>query len=109
MKTKTLIASLVTGLLTSGQPAQAAGTPATARSHTASFESRHHVRQTPLPAAHPQPTVSGVIPRAIRGANPLQMLNPFAPAKYGTADDNVSFDPDVPGKVNGINFFSVSF
>ena len=50
-----------------------------------------------------------MIPRAIRGGNPLQMLNPFAPAKYGTAGDNVSFDPDVPGKVNGITFFNVSF
>jgi hypothetical protein len=56
-----------------------------------------------------QPGVSGVIPRAIRGGNPLQMLNPFAPSKYGTAEENVSFDPDVFGKANGINFFSVSF
>ena len=50
-----------------------------------------------------------MIPRAIRGGNPLQMLNPFAPAKYGTSEENVSFDPDVPGKANGINFFSISF
>jgi len=39
-----------------------------------------------------------VIPRAIRGGNPLQMLNPFAPAKYGTAEENVSLDPNVPEK-----------
>ena len=49
------------------------------------------------------------IPRAIRGGNPLQMLNPFAPAKYGTAEENVSLDPEVPGKGNGINLFSISF
>ena len=67
------------------------------------------MRQTHQPPTVSQPGVSGVIPRAIRGGNPLQMLNPFAPAKYGTADENVSFDPDVPGKVNGINFFSISF
>jgi hypothetical protein len=109
MKTKTLIACLATGLLTLGQPARAAGTPTTAPSHTASFESRHHARQTAQPAALSQRAVSGVIPRAIRGGNPLQMLNPFAPAKYGTAEENVSFDPDVPGKANGINFFRVSF
>jgi len=109
MKTKTLIACLATGLLTLGQPARAAGTPTTAPSHTASFKSRHPARQIHQPAGLSQPSVSGVIPRGIRGGNPLQMLNPFAPAKYGTADDNVSFDPDVPGKVNGINFFSVSF
>jgi hypothetical protein len=109
MKTKTFIACLATGLLTLGQPARAASNPAATPSHTASFESRHHARQTARPAVLSQPGVSGVIPRAIRGGNPLQMLNPFAPAKYGTAEDNVSFDPDVPGKVNGINFFIVCF
>ena len=109
MKTKTLIACLATGLLTLSQTARAAGTPTTAPSHTASFESRHHARQTHQPATVSQPGVSGVIPRAIRGGNPLQMLNPFAPAKYGTSEENVSFDPDVPGKANGINFFSISF
>ena len=109
MKTKTLIACLATGFLMLGQPAWAAGTPTTAPSHTASFESRNRARQIHQPPILSQPGVSGVIPRAIRGGNPLQMLNPFAPAKYGTADDNVSFDPDVPGKVNGIKFFGVSF
>ena len=109
MKTKILIACLATGLLTLGQPARAAGNPATGPSHTASFEHRHHVRQTHRPANLSAPEISGVIPRAIRGGNPLQMLNPFAPTKYGTADENVSFDPDVPGKADGINFFSVSF
>jgi hypothetical protein len=109
MKTKTLIACLATGLLTLGQPARAAGNTATALSHTASFESRHHARQTHRPANLSQPEVSGVIPRAIRGGNPLQMLNPFAPAKYGTAEENVSLDPDVPGKGNGITFLSISF
>lgn len=100
MRTKTLIACLVTGLLTLGQPAWAARN---------SFESRQHARQTHRPAILSRQPVSGVIPRAIRGANPLQMLNPFAPAKYGTADESVSIDPDVPGKVNGINFVSIHF
>jgi hypothetical protein len=109
MKTKTLIACLATGLLTLGQPARAAGNRTTAPSHTASFESRHHARQTHRPAALSEQVVSGVIPRAIRGGHPLQMLNPFAPAKYGTAEESVSFDPDVPGKGNGIKLFSISF
>jgi hypothetical protein len=45
----------------------------------------------------------------IRGANPLQMLNPFGRAKYGTSAENISLDLVVPGELNGINFFSVSF
>lgn len=100
MRTKILIACLATGLLTLGQPARAARN---------SFESRQHARQTHRPATLSRQRVSGVIPRAIRGGNPLQMLNPFAPPKYGTADESVSVDPDVPGKVNGINFVSIHF
>ena len=109
MKTKILIACLASGLLTLGQAARAAANPATARSHAVSFESRHHARQTHRPTTLSEQNISGVIPRAIRGGNPLQMLNPLAPAKYGTAEENVSLDPDVPGKWNGINLFSISF
>jgi hypothetical protein len=100
MRTRTLIACLVAGLLMSGQPAWAA---------RISFESRGHARQSHRPAILSQQAVSGVIPRAIRGGNPLQMLNPLAPAKYGTAGESVSLDPNVPGKGNGINFVSISF
>ena len=109
MRTKILTACLAIGLLTLGQPVRAAGNPATAPSHTASFEFRHHARQTHRPATLSQQAVSGVIPRAIGGGNPLQMLNPLAPAKYGTAQESVSLNPDDPGKVNGINLFSISF
>jgi hypothetical protein len=100
MKTKPLIAGLVVGLLTLGQPAWAA---------PKSFESKLHARQIHRPANISQQIVSGVIPRALHGGNPLQMLNPFAPAIYGTAGESVSVDPDVPGKVNGINFVSIPF
>jgi hypothetical protein len=98
MTTKTLIASVVAGLLTLGHPAWAARKP---------FGSRQHARQTQRPAISAGPAVSGVIPSAIRGGNPLRMLNPFAPAKYGIAGQHVSVDPDVPGKVNGITFVSI--
>jgi hypothetical protein len=37
------------------------------------------------------------------------MLNPFAPAKYGTAEENVVQDPDVPGKWDGIKLLGISF
>jgi hypothetical protein len=109
MKTKTLIACLTSALLVLVQPGRAAGNPATTPSHTGSIEYSHHARQTHRPAVLSHVAVSGVIPRAIRGGNPLQMLNPFAPAKYGTAEENVSLDPDVPGKWDGIKFLSISF
>ena len=109
MNTKTLLACLVAGLLTLGQPVRAASNRATALSPTTSFEQRQRARQTRQPATLSERNVSGVIPRAIRGGNPLQMLNPLAPAKYGTAEENTSLDPDVPGKGNGIKFVRISF
>ena len=56
-----------------------------------------------------RPQVTGVIARAIRSGNPLQMLNPLAPAKYGAAEENVLLDPDRPGKWDGIKLLGISF
>jgi hypothetical protein len=36
------------------------------------------------------------------------MLNPYAPAKYGTAEDSVILDPDT-GKWRGIKLFTINF
>jgi hypothetical protein len=65
-------------------------------------------------ALHPPPVtyrtqVEGVVPRAFRGGNPLQMLNPNAPARYGTWVDSTCFDPDIPGKWKGIKLFEILF
>jgi hypothetical protein len=53
--------------------------------------------------------VRGALPRAFHGGNPLQMLNPKAPAKYGTWVESTSFDPNVPGKWKGIKLFEILF
>jgi len=64
---------------------------------------------TPPPMLQ-RPTVEGVAPRAFQpGGNPLQMLNPWAPARYGTWVESTSFDPDHPGKWNGIKLFEIIF
>jgi len=53
--------------------------------------------------------VDGVIPRAFQpGGNPLQMINPAAPAKYGTAAEHVVIDPQT-GKWKGIKLFTFNF
>lgn len=109
MRTKILIVCLAAGFLAIVQPGRAASNRTSSGTHTTFFESRHRTRQTPPPAAISEQAVSGVIPHAIRGGSSLQMLNPLAPAKYGTAEENVSLDPDIPGKGNGIKLFSISF
>ncbi|MEY2505655.1 MAG: hypothetical protein QOG27_1935, partial [Verrucomicrobiota bacterium] len=104
MRTKALLVCLTLGFLSAAQSNLAAGNRTTISSRRASFESRQSARPTRGPAIFSQRAVSGVIPRALRGGNPLQMVNPFAPAKYGTARESISVNPDVPGQVNGINF-----
>jgi hypothetical protein len=64
---------------------------------------------TPPPLLQ-RPAVEGVIPRGFSdGRNPFQMLNPWAPARYGTWVDSTSFDPNHPGKWNGIKLFEIIF
>lgn len=63
-------------------------------------------RPSPPPPVYKE-NVQGVIPRAVRGGNPLQMLNPRAPAKYGTAAESVILDET--GKWRGIKFFEIFF
>jgi hypothetical protein len=68
---------------------------------------KHTRRPTPSPAVYKN-DVQGVIPRALHGGNPFQMLNPGAPAKYGTADQSVIIDAD-NGKWNGIKLLEIAF
>lgn len=51
----------------------------------------------------------GVIPTAVRNGNPLQMLNPRAPARYGNSQEHVTFDPNNPGKPTGVKLFEWTF
>jgi len=69
-------------------------------------------KQVKRPAPPPpiyKKKVDGVVPRAFQqGGNPLQMLNPYAPAKYGTAEEHVVLDPET-GKWKGIKLFTFNF
>jgi hypothetical protein len=107
MKARTLTIVLVAALAACDQAS--AVTSQHARSHNTTLVQRRHSVQSHRPAAEARPQVTGVIPRAIRSGNPLQMLNPFAPAKYGTAEEDTVLGPDVPGRGDGIKLFSVSF
>ena len=61
------------------------------------------------PPPLPPRQTGGVIPRAIRGGNPLQMLNPRAPARYGTAQQSVALETRRVGKMEGIKLFEFTF
>jgi hypothetical protein len=53
-------------------------------------------------------TYSGIAVELVNIRNPLQLVNPAAPAKYGSAEDNVLRDP-ISGRVSGWKIFSIGF
>ena len=53
-------------------------------------------------------TYSGIAVQLLTTDNPLQLVNPTAPAGYGSPEDNVIRDP-VKGTVSGWKIFSIRF
>ena len=108
MKTTLFAISLIVSVVSVSHQSGAA-TPKHRFSHGTAFTYRHHGVETHAPLIVPKSQVTGVIPHIIRGGDPLQMLNPFAPAKYGTAEEDTVLDADVLDRGDGIKLFSVSF
>ena len=72
------------------------------------FTARSKTRPAPPPPPIKKENTEGVLPRAARGGNPFQMLNPKAPPQYGKAEDSVVLDPET-GKWKGIKLFTINF
>lgn len=51
---------------------------------------------------------SGIAVQAVKTRHPLQLLNPAAPAKYGSAEDNTLRDP-ITGRASGLKILSLRF
>ena len=107
MKTTLFTISLIPGVISLFHES-AAATPRHGFSHGA-FTYRHHAIETHAPLIELKPQVTGVIPHIIRGGDPLQILNPFATAQYGNAEEDTVLDADVLGRGDGIKLLSVSF
>ncbi len=86
--------------------ATAIATSAEPKGLIAPFRKKHAKVEKPAPVTRSE--VQGVIPRAVRGGNPLQMLNPKAPAKYGTAEQSVAYNP-FTGKYDQIKLVEIVF
>ena len=87
-----------------------AQSPQTQRKTSKTFTARAGGKARPAPTPPPirKENTEGVLPRAVRGGNPFQMLNPKAPPQYGKAEDSVVLDPDT-GKWKGIKLFTIYF
>jgi hypothetical protein len=53
-------------------------------------------------------TLSGIVVEAVKIDNPLQLINPFASASYGSAEDNTLRDP-LTEKASGLKVFAIRF
>jgi len=76
------------------------------QTYKARFRETVRAVPTPPPTVQKRGEVQGAVPRAARGGNPLQMVNPLAPPQYGTAAQSVILDPNT-GKWNGIKLFEI--
>ncbi|MEO6052909.1 MAG: hypothetical protein ABIP97_02760 [Chthoniobacterales bacterium] len=54
----------------------------------------------------PPVTMEGIVAQIFRSPAPLQMINPLAPKKYGSGDQNLSVDP-YTGNPEGFILFGI--
>jgi hypothetical protein len=93
---------------------QATAAPQQDRKSPTQIESRR--REIPLHVGKPAPNetahghlkVDGILVQLVKTDNPLQLINPAAPERYGSAEDNVVRDP-ASGKVSGLKFLELRF
>ena len=61
------------------------------------------------PGAVPFVPTEGAVQVAIRTGRPIQLINPAAPAQYGSGQEHVAHDQKDPGKPKGIVLFAWTF
>jgi threonine/homoserine/homoserine lactone efflux protein len=79
---------------------------ASAQTFTTTSKAKKQAKAAPPPPLE-QRQPQGALQRGARGGNVLQMFNPKAPAKYGTAADSLVMDET--GKWRGIKLFEFFF
>jgi hypothetical protein len=83
---------------------------------TLSFQAQAAARQSPATLKEVKPneivsgkvTYSGITIEAIKTGRPFQLLNPVAPAQYGSPEDNLVRNP-INNRIVGLKFFAVRF
>ena len=123
MKTLILLAACAIGLCAaSAASAQNADATTTTRTTRRTVSTRNNAALTArlrrieaqsqrnLEATAPRSSIDGSVTRAARSGNPLQMVNPLAPAEYGDGSDVTRREADDPyQKAQGLRLFVVNF
>lgn len=66
------------------------------------------LQQAPKKTAAKKRVYGGPLVAAVKTKKPFQLINPFAPRKYGDGTENLNYDP-VTGQVRGVNLLTVEF
>ena len=62
----------------------------------------------PAPGLRKKATYDGVLVQITKADNPFQLINPFAPARYGSGFSNLRIDP-MTGRAQGIALLSIGY
>ena|ERR1700677_4844621 len=73
-----------------------------------SIDLKPALKPNEIAGMRPDVTYSGILIQATKTDNPLQLINPFAPASYGNGADNLDRDI-ITGKDTGLKFFSINY
>lgn len=93
---------------TSLRNSRAAATGTVSRTNSRSYTRQQRAAQTTFTT--PAGRIDGVIARATRSGNPAQLLNPAAPAEYGSGRDVTRHEVDDPyQRPQGIRLVTVEF
>jgi hypothetical protein len=104
-----VLLALTTGMAFAQGQGQLSTTATTTTTTTVTGSVQTTLPKPRPPAAAPVVPIVGVVQAAIRHGQPVQMINPAAPARYGDGEDRAVHDPKDPGKPKGISFFAWSF
>lgn len=75
------------------------------------FVAPKKLKRTPPKKAEQEPLIklNGSLTQAVKSKQPWQVVNPLAPASYGTGEQNVSQDPDELGENQGLLLFGIQW
>jgi len=68
----------------------------------------HVEKPAPNETAHGHVKVDGILVQLVTTDNPLQFINPAAPERYSSAEDNFVRD-SASGKISGLKFLELRF
>ncbi len=105
----TILLAGLTTLAFAQEPVVQGELTTTTTTTAATGQIQKQLEKSKRPQAAPLVPTEGVIQQAIKTRQPLQMVNPAAPARFGSGHEHASHDPKNPGKPKGIVLWSFAF